>query len=81
MASVPWIEACNIGRLHIDGLEQDCSNSISNALELLQSCTKPLIWCPNDTLVSIIIIGLFVNCYLCTFEIQAITYSDADLMP
>ena len=27
----------------IDGLEQDCSNSIANALELLQSCTKPSI--------------------------------------
>ena len=26
---------------HIDGLEQDCSNSNANALELLQSCTKP----------------------------------------
>ena len=25
----------------IDGLLQDCSNSIANALELLQSCTKP----------------------------------------
>ena len=24
-----------------DGLVQDCSNSIANALELLQSCTKP----------------------------------------
>ena len=29
----------------IDGLAQDCSNSIANALELLQSCTKPLIYC------------------------------------
>ena len=29
--------------LHIDGLVQDCSNSIANALELLQSCAKPLI--------------------------------------
>ena len=29
---------------HIDGLVQDCSNSIANALELLQSCTKPSIW-------------------------------------
>ena len=28
---------------HIDGLVQDCSNSIANALDLLQSCTKPLI--------------------------------------
>ena len=25
--------------VHIDGLVQDCSNSIANALELLQSCT------------------------------------------
>ena len=26
---------------HINGLVQDCSNSSANALELLQSCTKP----------------------------------------
>ena len=25
--------------LYIDGLVQDCSNSIANAMELLQSCT------------------------------------------
>ena len=29
--------------LYIDGLVQDCSNSIADALELLQSCTKPSI--------------------------------------
>ena len=29
-------------KYHIDGLVQDCSNSIANALELLQFCTKPL---------------------------------------
>ena len=29
---------------NIDGLAQDCSNSIANALELLQSCTKPSIY-------------------------------------
>ena len=28
---------------YIDGLVQDCSNSIANALELLQSCTNPSI--------------------------------------
>ena len=28
----------------VDGLVQDCSNSIANALELLQSCTKPSKW-------------------------------------
>ena len=28
---------------YFDGLVQDCSNSIANALELLQSCAKPSI--------------------------------------
>ena len=28
----------------IDGLVQDCSNSIDNAMELLQSCAKPSIY-------------------------------------
>ena len=28
-------------KLHIDGLVQDCSNFIANALGLLQSWTKP----------------------------------------
>ena len=32
-----------ITRVYIDGLVQNCSNSIANALELLQSCTKPSI--------------------------------------
>ena len=32
---------------YIDGLAQDCSNSSALAIELLQSCTKPLIsWLP-----------------------------------
>ena len=31
--------------LIINGLVQDCSNSTANALELLQSCTKPSIYC------------------------------------
>ena len=30
--------------LYFDGLVQDCSNSIANALELLQSCAEPLIF-------------------------------------
>ena len=37
----------NINETYIDGLVQDCSNSIANALELLQSCTKPSIYSPN----------------------------------
>ena len=31
-------------KMCIDGLVQDCSNSIANASELLQSCTKASIW-------------------------------------
>ena len=30
-----------VPRQHFDGLVQDCSNSIANPLELLQSCSKP----------------------------------------
>ena len=29
---------------YLNGLVQDCSNSIANALELLQSCIKPSVW-------------------------------------
>ena len=32
---------------YIDGFGQDCRNSIANALELLQFCTKPSI-CPQE---------------------------------
>ena len=30
--------------MHIDGLVHNYSNYIANALELLQSCTKPLMY-------------------------------------
>ena len=39
---------------HIDGLVQNCSNSIANALELLQSRTKPSIYGES---------GSFLQCY------------------
>ena len=45
-------------REHTDHLVQDCSNSIANALELLQFCTKPSINCisisyhPNITSIT-----------------------------
>ena len=37
------MSSCDVVGLEelIDGLVQDCSNSIANPLELLQSCTKP----------------------------------------
>ena len=39
---------------NIDGLAQDCSNSIANAPELLQSCTKPSI-------------STYIYIYICVF--------------
>ena len=37
---VLWLNKYLYHDVYIDGLAQDCSNSIANALELLQSCTK-----------------------------------------
>ena len=34
---------------HIDGLVQGCSISIANALEILQSCTKPSVLYGTDS--------------------------------
>ena len=36
---------CGLLIAYIDGLVEDCSNSRVLAMELLQSCTKPSIWC------------------------------------
>ena len=50
-SSTCYANSNNIASMHyqhsgdkIDGLLQDCSNSIANALELLQFCTKPSKW-------------------------------------
>ena len=34
----------SINQKYIDGLVQDCNNSMGNALKLLQFCTKPSTW-------------------------------------
>ena len=44
---------------HIDGLVQDCSNSIASSLELLQSCTKSLL-----STLSYIYIVLYVQLHV-----------------
>ena len=41
---------CSAGEEFIDGFVQDCSNSSALAMELLQSCTKPLIYSLSDHL-------------------------------
>ena len=35
-----YVTSYRIGKKYVDGLAQDYSNFIANALELLQSCTK-----------------------------------------
>ena len=42
-----WNININI-KLYTDGLAQDCSISFANASEILQSCTEPSTWCPNE---------------------------------
>ena len=42
-----WSSSLNIS-MSFDGLVQNYGNSIANALELLQSCTKPLIYVSVD---------------------------------
>ena len=45
---------------HIDGLVQDCSNSIANAPKLLKSCTKPSIYSDRCSTRGIIIVLGFI---------------------
>ena len=45
-----------IVQINLDGLEQDCSISSANALEILQSCTKLSVWSQNNHQKYILII-------------------------
>ena len=38
-----WVNPLRPNNIYINGFVQDCSNSIANAMELMQSCAKPLI--------------------------------------
>ena len=44
---------------HIGGLVQDCSISIANTLEILQSCIKPWIWSQTLSWLNGMELGLF----------------------
>ena len=46
---------------NIDGLVQNCSNSIANALELLQSCTKPSIHGSGHRTAAFLLPGFAIN--------------------
>ena len=45
--SVVWTRGKSVILIYFDGFAQNCSNSIANALELLQSCARLSIWWPN----------------------------------
>ena len=49
----PTVDHCWDLLLNLDGLAQDCSNSIANALELLQSCIKPSIYAIKKVMVAV----------------------------
>ena len=52
--------------IYIDGSVQDCSNSIANALELLQPCTKPSIFAPQTFWwISLSITEYHITCSHC----------------
>ena len=51
-SAVTILNTHTIKSIHIDGLVQDCTNSIDNALALLQYCTKPLICIYLDVMLS-----------------------------
>ena len=42
--TISYYQVVLLSHQHVDSLVQDCSNSIANALELLQSFTSPSIW-------------------------------------
>ena len=51
--TVPCFVIPNIIHVHVDGLVQDCRNSSALAMELLQSWTKPSMYCyPKPVLAS-----------------------------
>ena len=58
---------CKSSKVHIDDLVQNCSNSSVLAMELLQSCTKPLI---SHSLP----IKVMYECISCEFKPWAMLY-------
>ena len=55
---------------HFDGLVQDYNICIANALQILQSCTKPSVW-RTDIWGSLI----FVDTYIIVYDVAAILVS------
>ena len=51
---------------YFDGLVQDCSNSIANALEFLQSCTKQSVYCTSVYSMTMQNIHMHVCCVAMT---------------
>ena len=60
-----WEISCDLH--YITGLVHDCSNSIANAMGLLQSCTKLSIYIPNILST----VGSVTNAWLCMGQARA----------
>ena len=56
------------------GLAQDCTNSTANALELLQSCTKPSKWSTHGASIDFIVTKLMT--IQGPFQVQIPYYKD-----
>ena len=75
MGNVCWEKINLINSLfYIDDLVQDCSNSIANTLELLQSCTKPSI-CGNPYLCIKVHIYIDAGCWGNEEAVQRINWA------
>ena len=61
-----WPGVLPFSLLYIDGIVQDCSNSSALAMEILQSCTKPLISCTGSTCILIMKLDCSVPRSWCT---------------
>ena len=62
---------------YIDGLVQDRSNSIANALELLQSCTKSSIYKTLNSQITTCILTSWMNCRVTissTYQIDGLVH-------
>ena len=66
LPAINWLFMCvNAQKENIYGLMQDCSISIANAMEILQSCTKPSIWKLNLPILCVKVMNDDIE-FLCT---------------
>ena len=58
------------GSRQVNGLVEDCSDSIANALELLHSCTKPSVY--NAFIIYRLALKLHTGAFINAYQVIAI---------